>query len=65
MTDKQIKKLSTHRLLNIFRQTRQNIWGREPEREWNIYDEEEDLLFIKLKAELDTREHIPRKRNQR
>lgn len=59
MTD--IRKLSTHRLLNIFRIVRSNIWGRDPERDWSEYEEEEDLLFDKLKAELNKREHLPRK----
>lgn len=57
-----IKKLSTHRLLNIFRIVRRNIWSREPESEYGDYHEEEDLFFSQLKEELDKREHVPRKK---
>lgn len=64
MTDEQIRKLSTQRLLKIFRIVRKNILSREPERNpyWYYDDEQEELLLDKLKAELDTREHVPRKR---
>ncbi len=61
MTDDQIKKISTHRLLKIFRQVRSSIWGREPERPWDEYDYAEEELFDKLKKELDGREHLERK----
>jgi len=65
MTNEQIKKLSTHRLLNIFRMVRSSIYGREPERIWDQYHYDEDDLFDRLKAELDTREHIPRKKGKK
>lgn len=61
MTNEQIKKISTKRLLNIFRQLRDTIRGRDPERNWDQEDYEEDELFEKIKNELDTREHITRR----
>lgn len=56
-----LTKISTHRLLNIFRMTRDSIYGRDQDREYTKYDAEEEEYFTRLKAELDTREHIPRK----
>lgn len=67
MTDEQIRKLSTQRLLKIFRIIRKNILSREPERnpDWFYDDEQEELLLDRLKAELDTREHVPRKQRRK
>ena len=56
-----IKKLSTQRLLKIYRQVRSSIWGREPERAWDESDAEEDRFYDELKDELDKREHLPRR----
>jgi hypothetical protein len=63
MNEQQIRKLSTQRLLKIYRQVRSNIWGRDLDRnpDWEIYDEEEDRFFDNLKNELDKREHVVRR----
>jgi len=64
MTDEQIRKLSTQRLLKIFRMLRKSILSREPERNPDWDDEQEELELDRLKAELDTREHVPRKQRR-
>lgn len=56
-TREQLRKLSTKRLLNLFRIQRKQVYSADPERG----AEEEDWDYLDwLKTELDTREHVPR-----
>ena len=65
MTKDQIKKLSTHRLLNIFRMVRSDLWGRDPERPYDECDFEQENFYNLLKEELNKREHVPRKKDKK
>jgi hypothetical protein len=57
-----IKKLSTQRLLTMYRDLRKCSFSRDPERAYDEQEEDEDNLLIEMKAELDTREHVVKKR---
>lgn len=60
-----IKRISTQRLLKLYRILRQNMWSRDPERSYTEehyqQDWEDQQLLEQMKAELDTREHVVRK----
>lgn len=64
LTSEQIKNLSTDRLLNIYRNERFIYWFYNPYDDIDDWEEEYEkhLKYVnELKAELDTREHVPRK----
>jgi len=64
LPDEKLEKLATHRLLNIFR-------GCQSHRQWLLRwfsedDASDDLAYYnKVKAILNTREHVPRKGKMR
>lgn len=64
ITSEDIKKLSTKRLLEVYRNERFLYSFYSPYESYDSYEEEEEAQekFVEeLKKELDTREHVPNK----